>query len=194
MKTVSLSGSLRENVGKKDAKMQRYAAKVPCVLYGGKEQVHFSTDAVNFKPILFTPETFLIKITIGDKSYDAILKDVQYHPVEDNVLHADFYQVEADKPVVVSLPVKVAGTSPGVIRGGKLKVKLSRLKVKGLIAKIPEFIEINISKLNVGQGVKVKDLSFENLTILELPNNVVLDVKVARGITLADEEPAEENA
>ncbi|NOU48583.1 MAG: 50S ribosomal protein L25/general stress protein Ctc [Bacteroidales bacterium] len=194
MKTVSLSGSLRENVGKKDAKMQRYAAKVPCVLYGGKEQVHFSTDAVNFKAILFTPETFLIKITIGDKSYDAILKDVQYHPVEDNVLHADFYQVEADKPVVVSLPVKVAGTSPGVIRGGKLKVKLSRLKVKGLIAKIPEFIEINISKLNVGQGVKVKDLSFENLTILELPNNVVLDVKVARGITLADEEPAEENA
>jgi large subunit ribosomal protein L25 len=194
MKTVSLSGSLRENVGKKDAKMQRYAAKVPCVLYGGKEQVHFSTDAVNFKPILFTPETFLIKITIGDKSYDAILKDVQYHPVEDNVLHADFYQVEADKPVVVSLPVKVAGTSPGVIRGGKLKVKLSRLKVKGLIANIPEFIEINISKLNVGQGVKVKDLSFENLTILELPNNVVLDVKVARGITLADEEPADENA
>ena len=194
MKTVSLSGSLRENVGKKDAKMQRYAAKVPCVLYGGKEQVHFSTDAVNFKAILFTPETFLININIGEKSYIAILKDVQYHPVEDNVLHADFYQVEEGKPVVVSLPVKVSGTSPGVIRGGKLKVKLSRLKVKGLISAIPEFIEINISKLNVGQSVKVKDLKFDNLSLLEPASNVILDVKVARGITLADEEVTEEES
>jgi large subunit ribosomal protein L25 len=194
MKTVSLSGSLRENVGKKDAKMQRYAAKVPCVLYGGKEQVHFAADAVSFKPIIFTPETFLIKITIGDKSYDAILKDVQYHPVEDNLLHADFYQVDANKPVIVSLPVKALGTSPGVIRGGKMKIKLSRLKVKGLIADIPESIEINISKLNVGQGFKVKDLSVPGLTFLDPASNVVLDVKVARGITLADEEPTEEGA
>ena len=194
MKTVSLSGSLRENVGKKDAKMQRYAAKVPCVLYGGKEQVHFAADAVSFKPIIFTPETFLIKITIGDKSYDAILKDVQYHPVEDNLLHADFYQVDANKPVIVSLPVKALGTSPGVIRGGKMKIKLSRLKVKGLIADIPESIEINISKLNVGQGFKVKDLSVPGLTFLDPASNVVLDVKVARGITLADEEPTEESA
>lgn len=194
MKTVSLSGSLRENVGKKDAKMQRYAAKVPCVLYGGKEQVHFAADAVSFKPIIFTPETFLIKITIGDKSYDAILKDVQYHPVEDNLLHADFYQVDANKPVIVSLPVKALGTSPGVIRGGKMKIKLIRLKVKGLIADIPESIEINISKLNVGQGFKVKDLSVPGLTFLDPASNVVLDVKVARGITLADEEPTEEGA
>jgi large subunit ribosomal protein L25 len=192
MKTVSLSGSLRENVGKKDAKMQRYAAKVPCVLYGGKEQIHFSTDAVNFKTIIFTPETFLIKITIGDKSYDAILKDVQYHPVEDNLLHADFYQVDSDKPVIVSLPVKAIGTSPGVIRGGKMKIKLTRLKVKGLIAAIPEYIEINISKLNVGQGFKVKDMSIPGITFLDPASNVILDVKVARGITLADEEPVDE--
>jgi large subunit ribosomal protein L25 len=194
MKTVSLSGSLRENVGKKDAKMQRYAAKVPCVLYGGKEQVHFAADAVSFKPIIFTPETFLIKITIGDKSYDAILKDVQYHPVEDNLLHADFYQVDAEKPVIVTLPVKAIGTSPGVIRGGKMKIKLSRLKIKGLIADIPESIDINISKLNVGQGFKVKDLSVPGLIFLDPASNVVLDVKVARGITLADEEPTEEGA
>lgn len=192
MKTVSLSGSLRENVGKRDAKSQRYAGKVPCVLYGGKEQVHFSTDVVNFKAILFTPETFLINIVIGDKSYEAILKDVQYHPVEDNVLHADFLLVDQAKPVVVSLPVKVVGTSPGVIRGGKLKIKLARLKVKGLVSYLPEFIEINVSALNVGQGVKVKELSFANLTFLEPGNNVVVDVKVARGVTLADEEPAAE--
>ncbi len=192
MKTVSLSGSLRENVGKKDAKMHRYAGKVPCVLYGGKEQIHFATDAVNFKPILFTPETFLLHLNIDGREFDAILKDVQYHPVEDNVLHADFLQIEAGKPVTVSLPVKTLGTSPGVMRGGKLKIKLSRLKVKGLVEAIPEFIEINIAKVNVGQSVKVKDLSIENISFLDLPNNVVLDVKAARGIVLADEEPAAE--
>lgn len=192
MKTVSLSGSLRENVGKRDAKMHRYAGKVPCVLYGGKEQVHFATDAVNFKPILFTPETFLLKIDIDGKIYTAILKDVQYHPVEDNVLHADFLEVEAGKPVVVSLPVKTIGTSPGVIRGGKLKIKLARLKVKGLVEFIPEYVEINISKMNVGQSVKIKELKFENISFLDLPNNVVLDVKAARGIVLADEEPEAE--
>jgi large subunit ribosomal protein L25 len=188
MKTVSLSGSLRENVGKKDAKTLRYAGKVPCVLYGGEEQVHFQMDQTNFKTILFTPETFVLDIKIGKKTYKALLKDVQYHPVGDHVLHADFYEVNLEKPVVVSLPVKVKGTSPGVIRGGKLKVKLTRLNVKGLISDLPDFIEINISKLNVGQNTKVKNLQFDNLTFLDNSNAVVVEVMAARGIVLTEEE------
>lgn len=188
MKTVSLSGSLRENVGKKDAKTLRYAGKVPCVLYGGEEQVHFQMDQTNFKTILFTPETFIIDIKVGKKTYKALLKDVQYHPVGDHVLHADFFEVNPEKPVVVSLPVKVKGTSPGVIRGGKLKVKLTRLSVKGLISNMPDFIEINISKLNVGQNIKIKNLQFDNLTFLGNSNAVVVEVMAARGIILADEE------
>jgi large subunit ribosomal protein L25 len=188
MKTVSLSGSLRENVGKKDAKTLRYAGKVPCVLYGGEEQVHFQMDQTNFKTILFTPETFIIDIKVGKKTYKALLKDVQYHPVGDHVLHADFFEVNPEKPVVVSLPVKVKGTSPGVIRGGKLKVKLTRLSVKGLISNMPDFIEINISKLNVGQNIKIKNLQFDNLTFLGNSNAVVVEVMAARGIVLADEE------
>ena len=183
-----MSGSLRENVGKKDAKTLRYAGKVPCVLYGGEEQVHFQMDQTNFKTILFTPETFIIDIKVGKKTYKALLKDVQYHPVGDLVLHADFFEVNPEKPVVVSLPVKVKGTSPGVIRGGKLKVKLTRLSVKGLISNMPDFIEINISKLNVGQNIKIKNLQFDNLTFLGNSNAVVVEVMAARGIVLADEE------
>ena len=188
MKTVSLSGSLRENVGKKDAKTLRYAGKVPCVLYGGEEQVHFQMDQTNFKTILFTPETFIIDIKVSKKTYKALLKDVQYHPVGDHVLHADFFEVNPEKPVVVSLPVKVKGTSPGVIRGGKLKVKLTRLSVKGLISNMPDFIEINISKLNFVQNIKIKNLQFDNLTFLGNSNAVVVEVMAARGIVLADEE------
>lgn len=188
MKTVSLSGSLRENVGKKDAKTLRYAGKVPCVLYGGAQQVHFQMNLDDFKGIIFTPETFLIEITISGKVYKTLLKDVQYHPVGDQVVHADFYEVKEDKAVVVSLPVKLKGTSPGVIRGGKMKLKMSRLDVKGLVANMPEFIEISIAKLNVGQSVKVKNLEFENLTFLNNSNSVIVEVTSARGVVLSAEE------
>lgn len=187
MKTVSLSGSLREGVGKKDAKGIRYQGKVPCVLYGGKEQVHFTTDATSFKAILFTPETFVIEININNKKHLAILKDIQYHPVSDEVLHADFYEVSNDKPVVVSIPVKLTGTSPGVIRGGKLKLKFNKLKLKGLISDIPDYINIDVSKMNIGQNIKVKDLEFENLSFLDMPSAVITDVRTARGVVAADE-------
>lgn len=190
MKTVSLSGSLRENVGKKDAKMLRYAGKVPCVLYGGAEQVHFTTEAANFKPILFTPETYLINIEIGKNTYQAILQDVQYHPVGDHVLHADFLLVRENKPVAVQLPVRTFGTSPGVIRGGKMKLKMSKLKVKGLVNVMPDAIQLDISKLNIGQSVKVRDMKLEGVAFLDPASSVIVDVKAARGITLADEEEA----
>lgn len=188
MKTVSLSGSLRENVGKKDAKNLRYQGKVPCVLYGGSEQVHFHADQASFKPILFTPETYLINITIDGKTYQAILKDVQYHPVGDQLLHADFYEVKNDKAAEVSLPVRLKGTAPGVQRGGKLKIKLARLTVKGLISDIPEAIVISVSKLNVGQTIKVKDLKFENISFVNDSNAVVVELKTARGVVATDEE------
>jgi len=192
MKTVSLSGSLRENVGKKDAKALRNAGKVPCVLYGGKEQVHFTADAASFKPIIFTPETFLIEVDVDGKKYNAILQDVQYHPLSDKLLHADFLLVSQDKPVTVYLPVKHKGTSPGVIRGGKLNLKMNKIRVKGLIKDLPEFIMVDISKLQIGQSVKVRDLSLENISFLSPTNAVIIDVKTARGAALEGEEETEE--
>lgn len=188
MKTVSMSGSLRENVGKRDAKGLRYAGKVPCVLYGGEKQVHFEMNLDDFKPVIFTPEAFVIEINISGKVYKTLLKDVQYHPVGDQVIHADFYEVKEDKPVVVSLPVKLKGSSPGVIRGGKLKLKLTRLDVKGLVADLPEFIEISIAKLNVGQSIKVKNLEFDKIKVLNNSNSVIVEVTSARGVVLAAEE------
>jgi large subunit ribosomal protein L25 len=192
MKKVSLSGVPRAHVGKKDAKGLRNEGRIPCVLYGNNtEQVMFHIDAKAFKPIINTPETYLIEITIGGKTHQAVLKEVQYHPVSDNVLHVDFYEVRNDRPVQVSLPVVLQGTAPGVIRGGKLKLKLPRLKVKGLISDMPENITVNISKLNVGQSIKVKDLKLEKIAITDNMNSVIVEVKTARGVVIAAEEESE---
>ncbi|MBW7846510.1 MAG: 50S ribosomal protein L25/general stress protein Ctc [Bacteroidales bacterium] len=188
MKTVSMSGSLRENVGKKDAKALRYDGQVPCVLYGGAQQLHFSMGLDAFKKIIFTPETFVIEITIDGKTYKTLLKDIQYHPVGDQVIHADFLEISDDKPVVVSLPVKLTGSSPGVLRGGKLKHKLTRLTAKGLVANMPDFVEISLSQLNIGQSIKVKNLEFDQIKFIDNANSVIVEVATARGVTLTPEE------
>ncbi len=191
MRTVSMSGSLRGNVGKKDAKSLRNEGKVPCVLYGGQEQIHFSMTQLAFRQILFTPETFVIELNIDGKVYQSILKDVQYHPVGDHVLHADFYEINESEPVVVSLPVRLLGTAPGVIRGGRLISKLSHIKVKGLVNKLPQYIEVSIAKMDIGSTIKIKDLKVDELNILDSPNSLIVAVKTAR-TAVADEEEDEE--
>ena len=191
MKTVSLSGSLRENVGKKDAKALRKAEMVPCVLYGGDEQVHFATEAKNFKKILFTPECFIINLNVGGKSYNAILQDVQYHPVTDNVLHADFLLVKEDKPITVTLPLSIEGSAPGVMRGGKLKQPIRKLKVSGLAKDLPEVIKIDISKLNILDSIKVRDLNIEGVNMVTPGYQVIVEVRAARGAAVTTDEAEE---
>ena len=190
MNSVSLSGSLRENVGKKDAKKLRAQGLVPCVIYGNGREVRFYTEAKSFKTILFTPETYIIDFTIDGQVYRTILQDIQYHPISDEVLHADFLEVTEEKPITVTLPVRTEGTSPGVMRGGKLKVRIPRLKVKGLIKDLPAFVMVNISELNVNQAIRVKDLTIENVTPLVAPNNIVCDVK-AKKSAITEEETEE---
>lgn len=182
MKTVSLSGSLRENVGKKDAKAQRVAGKVPCVIYGGKEQIHFSTDVVNFKPILYSPASFLINVNIDGKEHLTILQDVQSHPVTDNLLHVDFMELDPKKPVIISVPIRVTGTSPGVLRGGKLIKKFRKLKVKALIEHLPDEIEISISDVDLNQSVKVGDLKVDNVEFLDIKSAVIVTVQSTRNV------------
>ena len=180
MNSVSLSGSLRENVGKKDAKKLRAQGLVPCVIYGNGREVRFYTEAKSFKTILFTPETYIVDFTIDGQVYRTILQDIQYHPLSDEVLHADFLEVTEEKPITVTLPVRTEGTSPGVMRGGKLKVRIPRLKVKGLIKDLPAVVVVNISELNVNQAIRVKDVTIENVTPLVAPNNIVCDVKAKK--------------
>jgi large subunit ribosomal protein L25 len=192
MKTVSLSGSPRGNVGKKDAKQARKAGKVPCVVYGGQEQVHFYLEETDFKHILFTPETFRIKLNVDQKEHDVILQDVQYHPVTDLVLHADFYEISADRPVKVSIPVELTGTSKGVLRGGKLVMKFRKLLVKGLIGDIPDKIVVNITKLDIGGSIKISDVKVENVELLDPRNAMVVTVRTARVVAAAEEEDEDE--
>jgi large subunit ribosomal protein L25 len=191
MKTVKLSGSPRENVGKKDAKAQRKAGRVPCVLYGGIEQVHFSLEERQFTPVVFTPDAMFLEIELGDKMYRAILQDIQYHPVTDKILHADFLALHDDKEVTLNIPVKTTGTSKGVLRGGKLIKRLRKLPVRALPANMPESITLDITKLDIGNAIKIKDISITDVTILSNPFNTVVSVKTARGAAGADEDTEE---
>jgi len=192
MKTVSLSGSLRENVGKKDAKKHRKEGNVPCVLYGGKEQIHFIVDDFAFSKLIFTPEVNLVNLDIEGKTTLAILQDVQYHPVTDKVLHADFLVVSEDKPITVGLPIKTVGVAPGVLAGGKMLKKMRKMIVKGMVADVPEIITIDISKMTLGSTIKVKDVAVKGLTFLDVPSAVVISVKTARVIVAEETEEEEE--
>jgi large subunit ribosomal protein L25 len=192
MKTVSMSGSLRESVGKKDAKKSRREGKVPCVLYGGKEQIQFVMEEKLFIKILFTAEVYLLKINIGEKEYNAVMQDIQYHPVTDKVLHADFLEILPGKKVTIAIPVKVEGVAPGVLNGGKLNTKLRKIKIKGLIEDLPDFVTVNINELNIGDSIKVKDVINDKLEFLDMPGSVIVSVKTARGATA--EEAAEDAA
>ncbi len=191
MKTVSLSGSLRENVGKKDAKLQRTLGKVPCVIYGGKEQKHFTLNQIDFKKIIFTPEVFVVKIDLDGTSYETILQDIQYHPVTDEVLHADFLELTPGKEVTLAIPVDLKGTAPGIIKGGKLSLKLRKLRVKGLIEDMPEHIVIDVTNLDLGKSTKVKEVTNNKLQFLDPANAVIVSVKTARGIVEEGEEGEE---
>lgn len=182
MKSVSISGSPRANVGKKDATALRNAKAVPCVLYGGKEQVHFSVLAADFKDLIYTPSVNTVDLDISGKKYQAILQEAQFHKVGDHLLHVDFLEVIPGKAVVMSIPVKATGTSPGVRNGGKLNKKLKTIKVRGPIEKMPDEISLSIEKMEIGSSIRVSDIKLEGLTILNAPNVTVLSVQVTRAV------------
>jgi len=183
MKTVSLSGSLRANVGKVDANALRAKGMVPCVIYGGKEQTHFYADSRAFKDIIYTPDTNLVSIELeGGKNFKAVLQEAQFHKINDRLIHADFLEVSEDKPVIVQIPVKTIGQAEGVKDGGKMSVKMRKLKVKGLISKLPARIELNVEKLSVGKSISVGDIKIDGLTILHPKNISVVSVNITRNV------------
>jgi large subunit ribosomal protein L25 len=182
MKAIFMSGSLRENVGKKDAKALRKQGLVPCVLYGGTEQIHFAAAEKDFKPLLFTPDTHTVELEIAGKKYNAILQELQFNPLNDSLQHVDFLHVSNDKPVVIPIPVAVSGVAPGVREGGKLQVKLRKMKVRALLNNLPDKITVDISSLEIGQSVKVEHLakSYSDLVFLDAPNVAVVSVAATR--------------
>jgi large subunit ribosomal protein L25 len=182
MKKVSLSGSLRENVGKKDAKMHRKAFQVPCVMYGGKEQVHFVADEKALMKIMHTPVAYIFEVSVGGKKHSTIVQDVQYHPVTDRMLHADFMEIIPEKPVTIGIPIKVTGVAPGVLRGGKLIKKMRKLVIKALVQHLPDDITVSIDGLEIGDSVKVSDMVLEHVTFLDPASSVILGVRTARAV------------
>ncbi len=182
MKTVSISGSLRANVGKKDAKQNRAEGKVPCVVYGGKEEMHFIVEEKDLHQIIFTPYNFLIDLDIEGKKMQAIMQDIQYHPVTEKPLHVDFLEVSEKKPVILSLPIRISGTSKGVLRGGKMVKKYRKLKVKGLAKDMPEEINIDITELDINDALQVSDVKVDNIQMLDIPTATIISIASTRAV------------
>lgn len=180
MKTFKLEGSVREVLGKKSTKAVRVEDSIPCVIYGASEPVHFQVSASAVRKLIYTPEIFLVELTVAGKTVTAIMKDLQFHPVTDKVLHIDFLEVTPTKPIVIKVPVKLEGLAEGVKAGGKLTQEMRTLKVKATYDKVPECLVVNVSELGLGKTIQVGALSFPGLEILSPAMNVVTAVKLTR--------------
>ena len=192
MKSITINGSQREIVGKKATKALRNAGQVPCVLYGGEKPVHFSADELAFSNLVYTPNAHTVVIALDNgKTYNAVLQDIQFHAVTDKILHIDFYQLFENIEIALNIPVRLIGNSRGVKNGGVLRRNNRTLRVKALPANLPDFIEIDITPLKIGDKVAVEDLKSENFTFLHSDSTVVCQIKVARA-AIVDEVEEEE--
>ncbi|WP_026463142.1 50S ribosomal protein L25/general stress protein Ctc [Adhaeribacter aquaticus] len=182
MKSVEIIGFKRANLGKTEAKRLREESMVPCVLYGGTEQVHFHAPMILFRDLLYTPEVATVKLNVEGTEYNAIVQAAQFHPVNEVLLHVDFLELREDKEVKFEVPVRFVGVSPGVLAGGKLVTKLRKLKVKALPANLPDFIDVDISDLELGRSVKVNRIQPANYVILTNPASPVATVAIPRAL------------
>ena len=189
MKSITINGSKRESVGKKASKALRNAGQVPCVLYGGDQAVHFSANELAFSKLVYTPNAHTVVIALdGGESYNAVLQDIQFHPVTDKILHIDFYQLFEDKEVTMDIPVHVIGNAPGVLNGGVLRRNKRKLRVKALPTNLPDFIEANISKLKIGSKLYITELENEAYNFLHPDNTVVCQVRRSRAAMSVEDE------
>ena len=191
MESIALKASLREETGKKSLRSIRAQEAVPCVLYGNGKNVNFFASEADFKHIIYTPNVYIVNINIDGAKHNAVIKELQFHPVTDKLLHVDFYELSATKPVVVEIPVKLTGTSKGVREGGKLMMDKRKVKVKGLYKKIPSEIEIDISELGIGDTIRAGKLvtggKYEVALAKETP---IVSVRTTRAAAAAAQEAA----
>ena len=189
MKSITINGSQRESVGKVATKALRNAGMVPCVVYGGDKPVHFSAPELSFKNLIYTPDVHTVVLALEDGSkVNAILQDIQFHPVTDRILHMDFYQIYDDKEVMLEIPVRITGNSRGVRNGGVLRIVSRKLRVKALPANLPDFIEADITEMKIGEKMYITDVKSDNFIIQHTDNTVICQVRTSR---VAVEEEAE---
>jgi large subunit ribosomal protein L25 len=191
MKSVEIKGNVRTDVGSKYAKAERKAGNVPCVVYGGEAPIHFSAPVLAFKGLVYTAEAKTAKITIGDTSVEAVIQDMQFHPVTDQLMHIDFIQLVEGKPVTMNIPVVLNGQARGVLNGGKLKTILRQLSVRAIPGQFPDSIELDITELRIGKSIRVSDVTPSGYEILNADTAVIVTVKKARGAVDDDDEDEE---
>ncbi len=196
MKSITINGSQRESVGKSSTKALRNAGKVPCVVYGGEKPVHFSADEISFSKLVYTPNAHTVIISLdGKEEINAIIQDIQFHPVSEKILHIDFFQLFENKEINMTIPVKFSGNAPGVrLEGGLLFKNKRKLYVKALPKNLPDFISVDISNLHLNDKVTIQDLLNENYIFVHPENMVVCQVKMSRAslsLTTAEEEDEE---
>lgn len=190
MKSISIKGQERESVGKVATKAARNAGLVPCVIYGGEQPVHFTAEEKAFKSLVYTPEVHTVGVDLGGKTVDCVLQDIQFDPVSDKILHIDFYQLHADKEITMEVPVKVVGNSKGVMAGGVLRLNQRKLKVRSLPANLPDFVEADITELEMGNKLYVTKIPTNNFKLLHPDNTVVAQVRISRAAMKAAQEAA----
>lgn len=185
MKSLEIKGEIRGKTGKKESKKLREQELVPCVLYGIGEPVHFYTSFSEFRSLVYTPDVFVVNLNIGGETKQAIVQDMQWHPVDEKLLHADFLQISENVPIKIELPVTISGSAKGIKAGGKLKVNVRKLKVKGLVKDLPDTVNVDVSDLDLGQSLKVGDLVADKIEFLVSKSNVIATVAVTRAAKTA---------
>ena len=195
MKTLAINVKEREKVGKSNTRSLRNQGNVPCVLYGGEKQVTFYAHENEFRKLVYTPDVFIVELDIDGKKYNAIMQDIQFHPVTEKILHIDFLQVFDDKPVTVSIPVILNGIAEGVRQGGVMMFRRNKIITKGLVKDLPDAIELNIEHLKIGMFIYIQDLNIDGCQFIAPGNSVIVGVKTARTVVeevvLDEEEDAE---
>jgi large subunit ribosomal protein L25 len=185
MESIALKASSRKETGKKSSKAIRSQENIPCVLYGGKENVNFFVVFSDFRHLVYTPNVYIVNISIDGNSHHAIIKDLQFHPVTDKLLHADFFEISDDKPITVEIPVKLTGSSIGVREGGKLMVDKRKVKVKGLSKDIPAEIEIDITELGIGKSIRAGEILSDKFAIVLAKETPIVSVRTTRAAAAA---------
>ena len=190
MKTVEIIGYKRSNLGKAASQRLREDGLVPCVLYGGNEQIHFYSPMILFRELVYTNEAHFVHINVEGEEYQAILQEVQFHPVSEIILHADFLRIAEDRKIKMNIPIRFVGQAPGVAKGGTLVKKRSALKVHAFPKDMPDHIDIDVSQLDFHHAVKVGDVTIEGLTFLDPDQASIAVVEVPRAAKMAAEEAA----
>ena len=187
MKTIQIAAVKRDVFGKKASKAARREGMVPCAIYGGEETVHFSVEAKALKPLIYSPNSYIVEFDIEGKKEIGVMREVQFHPVREQILHIDFYRVQEGKPVAIAIPVRLTGTAEGVKVGGKLALSARKLIVKALAEQLPDEIVVDVTPLKVGQTIFVGDLQFENLQFVTPATTAVCAVRVTRATRAAQQ-------